>query len=60
MPTKRKKTMNNHLPSTQEASLVLGFPRNQEINSLKHFNRIFIKVQTNSAILRQARSYNLQ
>ena len=60
MPTKRKKTMNNQLPSTQEASLVLGFPRNQEINSSKHFNRIFIKVQTNSAILMQARSYNLQ
>lgn len=52
--------MNNQLPSTQEASLVLGFPRNQEINSSKHFNRIFIKVQTNSAILMQARSYNLQ
>lgn len=33
MPTKRKKTMNNQLPSTQEASLVLGLPRNQEINS---------------------------
>lgn len=25
--------MNNQLPSTQEASLVLGLPRNQEINS---------------------------
>lgn len=59
MPTKRKKTMNK-LPSTQEASLVLGLPRNQEINTSKHFNRIFIKVQMNSAILMQARSYNLQ
>ena len=52
--------MNNQCPSTQEASLVLGLPRNQEINTSKHFNRIFIKVQTNSAILMQARSYNLQ
>ena len=52
--------MNNQLPSTQEASLVLGLPRNQEINTSKHFNRIFIKVQMNSAILMQARSYNLQ
>ena len=60
MPTKRKRTMNNQLPSTQEASLVLGFPRNQEINTSKHFNRIFIKVQTNSAILMQTRSCNVR
>lgn len=61
MPTKRKRTMNSQHPSTQEASLVLGFPRNQEINTSKHFNRIFIKVQTNSAILMQTRrSCNVQ
>lgn len=51
MPTRRKRTMNNKLPSTQEASLVLGLPRNQAVNTSKHFNGIFIKVQTNSAIL---------
>lgn len=51
MPTRRKRTMNNKLPSTQEASLVLGFPRNQEIHTSKHFNGIFIKVRTNSTIL---------
>lgn len=51
MPTRRKRTMSNKLPSTQEASLVLGLPRNQAINTSKHFNGIFIKVQTNSTIL---------
>lgn len=36
MPTRRKRTMNNKLPSTQEASLVLGVtkePRNQHIKA---------------------------
>lgn len=43
--------MNNKLPSTQEASCVLGLPRSQAIHTPQHFNGIFIKVQTNSAIL---------
>lgn len=55
--------MNKSISFPPRGFFVAWAPKNQEINTSKHFNKIFIKVQTNSTnkeILMQARSYNLQ